>query len=241
MKPNNYLVFTWKKKKHAGMSRFQTREACFVPFSLLDAVSDSSPVEPRCSRRSLSLKGALCVFCHLSQTDPSWLWMKVHFVFVCLTEFVKDVIHRPTCRSNSVWSHFQTRCNNCSHLCYDGQNAGCVLLRCFFCHVFRLYFDIWNLILFRLYMLSVDSIKTTTAKKIHISMSFWPHTATLRWYWVIHVASVPTPEAIKCWFSECFLKQNEPRGPHLWPRRPLSCSNQHCKAPFYQCKDSCKL
>lgn len=59
MKPNNYLVFTLRKKKHVGMSRFQTTcfETCFVPFSLLDALSDSSPVEPPYSRLSLILKG----------------------------------------------------------------------------------------------------------------------------------------------------------------------------------------
>lgn len=46
-------------KKHVGMSRFQIKETCFVPLSLIDALSDLSPVEPWHSRVSLILEDTL--------------------------------------------------------------------------------------------------------------------------------------------------------------------------------------
>ena len=64
------LFAVYMTKKHVEMSRSETRETCFVLFSFLDALSDSSPVEPQHSRLSLILKGTLCIFCHPSQTDP---------------------------------------------------------------------------------------------------------------------------------------------------------------------------
>lgn len=64
------LFAVYMTKKHVEMLRFETKETCFVPFSLLDALSDSSPVELQHSRLSLILKDTLCIFCHPSQTDP---------------------------------------------------------------------------------------------------------------------------------------------------------------------------
>ncbi len=67
------LFGVYMRWKHVGMSRFQIRETCFVPFFLLDALSDASPVESRHSRLSLILKGTPCILCRLSQMDPVWL------------------------------------------------------------------------------------------------------------------------------------------------------------------------
>lgn len=81
-------MFEWKKK-HVGMSRFQTRETCFVPLSLLDALNDSSPVEPRYSRQCLIVIVALCIFSYLRQMAPFWLQKDIFIYFFFLLNLSK--------------------------------------------------------------------------------------------------------------------------------------------------------
>lgn len=103
------LFGVWVKKKHVVMSRFQTRETCFVPLSHLHALNDSSPVEPRYSRQCLIVIVALCIFSYLRQMAPFWLQKDFFYFIVCLffTEFVKAAIHKSRWRSNIIWRDFQ--------------------------------------------------------------------------------------------------------------------------------------
>ena len=139
-------------------------------------------------------------------------------MFVCLTKFIKDVICRPTRRSNSIWSHFQTLSNNYSNLCHVWQDAGCVLECYFSCPIFRLYFDILDLILFCLDMLPVGSIKTTTTtKSIYPSSS--DHTQL---YSPLKLVDLCCFKSLLLRFSKSFLRQNKrKRCSSLAPKTPV--------------------
>lgn len=111
------------------------------------------------------------------------------------------------------------------------------------CSIFRLYFDILDLISSCLYMLPVGSIKTTATTKIHISISYWPHAVVLSIEigWSI-LFEVSTLEDVKYWIAKSFLMVNESELKVLiFGIKDFCCSlNNILTPPVSQCKHSCK-
>lgn len=193
MKPNNYLVFTWKTMLEC--QGFKRERLVLFPFPL------------RCFEWFIPCWAmVLQTECHferhpvqllLSNPNGSTVNINESKLHVCLTKFIKDVI----CRATWIAVTLAT----------VGSKQDCYVLQCFFsCPIYRLYFDILYLNVSCLYMLPVGSIKTKTNKKnLYIHLPLTTRSCTLHWNRVIHVALVPTLEDIICWFAKSFLKLNE--------------------------------